>query len=110
MGTPIYFAEVRMRMVEDRLAQIDQLVARGGEQGPQGDVGPPPRHEWRATELRFELPGNQWGPWVDLQGPRGFGGGGGPGPQGVPGRDGVGTGGGNPSQAAAMVFFYGGCR
>ena len=95
-------------MVEHRLDVIERDV---GAQGPQGDVGPPPKHEWKATSLRFELPGNQWGPWVDLQGPRGFGGGGGgigaQGPQGFQGAAGSGTGG-SSSQSAAMSWFFGG--
>ena len=42
-----------------------------GPQGPQGDPGPPPLHEWRGTELRFELPDGSWGQFVNLQGPKG---------------------------------------
>lgn len=37
-----------------------------GDKGEQGRVGPIPVHQWRGTEIRFELPGNIWGPWVDL--------------------------------------------
>ena len=107
MGKPIFFAEYRLTQVE---ARVDELLARAvGAQGPQGDVGPPPKHEWKATALRFELPGNQWGPWVDLQGPPGYGGSGGPGaqgPQGYQGAAGSGTGGtGNVSQALAYAWF-----
>lgn len=37
-----------------------------GYKGEDGEVGPVPKHQWRGTELRFELPGDRWGPWVDL--------------------------------------------
>ena len=42
-----------------------------GPQGPKGDVGPAPAHEWRGKELRFENPDGTWGPYTDLQGPKG---------------------------------------
>ena len=54
-----------------------------GPQGPKGDkgdpgkMGPMPRHEWKGSSLRFQLTDENWGPWVDLRGPRGVGGGGG---------------------------------
>jgi len=56
---------------------IDGKNGRDGARGPQGDPGPQgelgltPRHEWRGTSIRFELDGGGWGPWVDVQGPRG---------------------------------------
>jgi len=37
-----------------------------GERGDKGDVGDVPKHEWQGTNLRFELPKNKWGQWVDL--------------------------------------------
>lgn len=43
-----------------------------GERGDQGEIGPMPRHQWRGTELRFEQPSGEWGPFVDLKGPRGL--------------------------------------
>lgn len=43
-----------------------------GVRGPKGDI---PRHEWRDVderrEIRFELPGGEWGPWMDVRGPAG---------------------------------------
>lgn len=39
-----------------------------GEQGPQGDTGPMPRHDWKGTALRFENPDGTWGERVDLKG------------------------------------------
>jgi hypothetical protein len=27
-----------------------------------------PRHEWRGSELRFEMPGGSWGAWTKLKG------------------------------------------
>lgn len=48
-----------------------------GEQGPEGPVGPKPRHEWKETALRFERPDGEWGKYVELRGPPGFGSGGG---------------------------------
>lgn len=56
-------------------AERDQLIAEAqGEQGPPGPQGPKgdkPDHEWKGTELRFEKPDGSWGPFVNLQGPRG---------------------------------------
>jgi len=45
-----------------------------GPQGPTGPAGPMPNHEWKGTELRFELPDGSWGQYVNLQGPAGKGG------------------------------------
>lgn len=39
-----------------------------GKDGERGDIGPMPRHQWRKTELRFELEPGKWGKWVDLKG------------------------------------------
>jgi hypothetical protein len=68
-----------------------------------------PRHEWRDTELRFQLEPGRWGPWVDLRGPTGDsittfrhvgGGAGAPGATGATGPAGGGTGG-----AAGVPLF-----
>jgi len=48
-----------------------------GDKGDPGEMGPMPRHEWKGTALRFQQTKEVWGPWVDLRGPRGVGGGGG---------------------------------
>lgn len=48
-----------------------------GPAGPPGPIGPMPQHEWRGTELRFEIKPGEWGDFVDLRGPAGPGGGGG---------------------------------
>lgn len=42
-----------------------------GPQGPKGDIGPMPKHEWRGTELRFQLRDGEWGKYVDLKGDKG---------------------------------------
>lgn len=39
-----------------------------GATGQRGDVGPMPMHEWRGTELRFQMAPDSWGPFVDLKG------------------------------------------
>ena len=39
-----------------------------GEQGPKGDTGPMPQHDWSGTALRFENPDGSWGNRVDLKG------------------------------------------
>ena len=56
-------------------AERDQIIAEAqGEQGPPGPQGPKgdkPDHEWKGAELRFEKPDGSWGPFVNLQGPRG---------------------------------------
>lgn len=44
---------------------------KDGEQGLpglHGEQGPMPKHEWRGTELRFEIEPGVWGEWVDLKG------------------------------------------
>lgn len=59
---------------------VGALTLRAGDRGPQGpagDLGPMPAHEWQGTRLRFEVESGKWGPFVDLRGPRGAGGGGG---------------------------------
>jgi hypothetical protein len=65
-----------------------------GDKGDQGDVGPVPLHQWRGTDLRFELPDGSWGPWIDLASKAkgkgaGGGGGGAAGSQGPAGRSAV---------------------
>lgn len=42
-----------------------------GPQGATGPMGPMPQHEWRGTELRFQMTPDRWGDFVDLQGPKG---------------------------------------
>lgn len=42
-----------------------------GKDGAEGPVGPMPKHQWRGTELRFQLTAKKWGQWVDLKGPAG---------------------------------------
>ena len=58
----------------------DGVNGKAGDQGPrgpqgpkgdQGEIGPMPRHEWKGTELRFEVQPGEWGPYVDLKGPKG---------------------------------------
>lgn len=39
-----------------------------GDKGEKGDVGPVPKHQWKGTKLRFELPGGKWGEWRELLG------------------------------------------
>jgi len=46
-----------------------------GEDGAPGPTGPAPEHEWDETRLRFQNPDRTWGPYTDLQGPAGGGGG-----------------------------------
>lgn len=72
-----------------------------GPPGPEGPMGIMPLHEWRGTELRFELAMGLWGEYVDLQGPKGD-----PGVNGRDGRDG--GGGGVVSASAANSYFPGG--
>jgi len=50
---------------------------RDGQDGQHGEDGPMPRHQWDGTRLRFELPENRWGQWVDLRGRDGSAGNGG---------------------------------
>ena len=59
-----------------------------GPPGPEGPVGPMPDHEWDGTRLRFQKPGDLFGPFVDLQGPAGP-----PGPPGPTLKPGIGGGG-----------------
>ncbi len=40
-----------------------------GGKGDAGQLGPMPKHEWRGSELRFEIEPGKWGKWADLQGP-----------------------------------------
>lgn len=41
--------------------------------GDKGDTGDVPKHEWKGTSLRFELPNGKWGKFVDLEGRAGLG-------------------------------------
>ena len=63
--------------VERAVGAMAARVGERGPQGPAGDIGPMPAHEWSGSKLRFEEAPGQWGPFVDLRGPRGAGGGGG---------------------------------
>lgn len=58
-----------------------------GPRGPKGLRGPMPDHEWDDTRLRFEEPDGDWGPYVDLRGPKGDPGS--PGPAGARGNNGA---------------------
>lgn len=42
----------------------------------RGPIGPMPKHQWRGSELRFEVQPGKWGKRVDLRGPPGAGAGG----------------------------------
>lgn len=48
---------------------VDGLTIKG-DKGDKGDI---PKHEWKGTSLRFELPNGQWGKYVDLEGRAGLG-------------------------------------
>jgi len=39
-----------------------------GKNGCDGNMGPMPKHQWRGTELRFQLDCKEWGKWTELQG------------------------------------------
>jgi hypothetical protein len=39
-----------------------------GPPGEKGETGPPPDHEWRGTEVRFEAADGGWGEYIDLKG------------------------------------------
>lgn len=49
----------------------DGLPGQRGVPGPQGKIGPMPMHEWRGTELRFQMAPDTWGPFVELKGDKG---------------------------------------
>lgn len=49
---------------------VDGLSIKG-DKGDKGDI---PKHEWKGTSLRFELPNGKWGKYVDLEGRAGLGG------------------------------------
>ena len=51
----------------------DGADGKDGEPGRDGEIGPMPRHEWRGSELRFQLTPKKWGKWTDLRGPAGSG-------------------------------------
>jgi hypothetical protein len=105
------FYKLRLANVENHLDSIDALVRDGvqGAQGPQGSQGPPgdvPRHQWRGSELRFELP-DGWGPYTDLRGPGGGSGSiGNPGVQGPQGFQGANGSGSGTTNAAAMAYAW----
>lgn len=39
----------------------------------KGDKGDKPAHEWKGTQIRFEMPNGQWGKYIDLKGQDGIG-------------------------------------
>lgn len=47
------------------------IILQEGPQGPKGETGPAPAHEWQGTSLRFANPDGTWGDLVNLQGPQG---------------------------------------
>jgi hypothetical protein len=56
---------------------VDGKEGKAGQsiKGDQGETGPAPEHKWDGTALKFKKPDGKWGKAVDLQGPRGAGGG-----------------------------------
>lgn len=78
--------EAITRQIREAVKSITVPVAKDGSpgprgpegpQGPEGPPGPKPRHEWKETQLRFERPDGEWGKYVELRGPPGYGAGGG---------------------------------
>jgi len=59
------------RAVSILQSRIGKLAGEVGPQGPKGDTGGMPRHEWDGPRLRFEQEPGVWGEFVDLEGPRG---------------------------------------
>lgn len=53
------------------LASLQGAPGKKADPGPRGPIGPMPRHEWRGTELRFQMAPDQWGKFVDLKGDKG---------------------------------------
>ena len=56
----------------------DGLNGRDGLNGVdglsvKGDKGDKPAHEWKGTQIRFEMPNGQWGKYIDLKGQDGIG-------------------------------------
>jgi len=46
-------------------------VGPPGPEGPQGNDGPMPLHQVQNGKIRFELALGEWGPWIDVTGPKG---------------------------------------
>lgn len=68
------FLDAGWKQAEAPQREIQQIPGPEGPPGPPGEpghIGPMPKHEWRDTELRFEIAPHQWGKWTDLQGPPG---------------------------------------
>lgn len=75
-----------VRVVREKVVQTTQAVPgpQGGVglRGPQGPVGAVgangavPEHRWAGDEIQFQNPDGSWGKKRNLQGPRGFVGGG----------------------------------
>ena len=51
---------------KDGLNGVDGLSVKG-------DKGDKPAHEWKGTQIRFEMPNGQWGKYIDLKGQDGIG-------------------------------------
>lgn len=66
---------MRKRQMEadakDRARFLASAKGDPGPQGPKGDTGPVPAHEWNGTKLRFQKPDGEWGKFVDLKGDTG---------------------------------------
>lgn len=56
---------------KDGIAGNPGRDGKDGKDGEAGPMGPMPKHEWRGTELRFQLTPKKWGKWVNLKGPAG---------------------------------------
>ena len=80
---PVHGKNGKTPTVNELLALIEPLIpdmpvaipGPQGKPGPRGVGGRIPKHEWRGTFIRFELPGGEWGPWTNLQGVPSEGGG-----------------------------------
>jgi len=62
------------KAVKGQLHSVKEYVARRLDIAELGTEARMPKHEWRGTEIRFEIEPGVWGQWVDLEGPRGYNG------------------------------------
>lgn len=71
---------IKTLVLQKRYRDLDQAErerfiaeARGpaGLDGPKGDIGLAPAHEWHGSKLRFQNPDGQWGKFTELKGPPG---------------------------------------